>query len=158
MARIPAHRRWLAATVVLAAAGMPACHASPFDRSPAPQPANADGRSRGETTSGTVLERDDLDGAGAANMEELLRGRVAGLQVQRRGGNLSIQIRGPSTFSGSVEALVIVDGTETSARSLLAMDPGDVERIRVLKDGSAAMYGVRGANGVLIITTRRPGT
>jgi len=53
------------------------------------------------------------------------------------------------------EALIVVDGLEITASALFSMNPKDVARVEVLKDGSAAIYGMRAANGVLLITTRR---
>jgi TonB-dependent SusC/RagA subfamily outer membrane receptor len=63
-----------------------------------------------------------------------------------------------STFAGGTDALVVIDGVaQQSPNSLLDVNPADVVRIQVLKDAAAAIYGVRGQNGVLVITTRRSG-
>lgn len=132
----------VAAVVLLA--GVAAC--GPVARSEDPQPA--------PEADASVLERGELYQE-AITMEELLMGRLPGVEVRRVGTSLSVLIRGRSSFSTSNEALIIVDGVQSSGMALAAMNPKDVERVEVVKDGAAAIYGVRGANGVLIITTRR---
>ncbi len=87
-----------------------------------------------------------------------LAGQIAGVIAVTRSGepgydNSNFWIRGISTFSGTTTPLVLVDGIE---RDLNNIDPAEIESFSVLKDASAtAMYGVRGANGVIIINTRR---
>lgn len=87
-----------------------------------------------------------------------LAGKLSGvLAVQRSGNpysnNSDFWIRGISTFSGNARPLVLIDGVE---RTLNDIDPHEVETISVLKDAAAsAVYGVRGANGVIMITTKR---
>lgn len=83
------------------------------------------------------------------NMYEYLRGKVAGVQI---GPNNSITIRGVNSINSSTEPLIIVDGAEVS--SLDAINPNDVYSVDVLKDSSSSIYGVRGANGVILITTK----
>jgi TonB-dependent SusC/RagA subfamily outer membrane receptor len=105
-----------------------------------------------------VLNRDVIDKFAYSSMVELLQGKLAGVNVRTgRGGRPSIQIRGRSSMLAESEALIVVDGVESTAAGLMSLDPQDVQRVEVLKDGSAAIYGVRGANGVLLITTRRQG-
>ncbi len=65
-------------------------------------------------------------------------------------------MRGASSLKGSNEPLVIIDGMPGNMTSLNAIAPEDIEAIDVLKDGSAAIYGTRGNNGVIIVSTRRP--
>ena len=95
---------------------------------------------------------DELDRHAASSMEQVLRGRVPGLQVVRRGGELSIAVRG---LRGFREPHVVIDGAPSTARDLLRLTPNVVARIDVLKDAGAAVYGLRGANGVILVTTRR---
>ena len=83
------------------------------------------------------------------NMYDYLRGRVAGVSI---GPDNSITIRGKNSINSSTEPLFILDGTPIN--NLDSINPKDVESVEVLKDGSASIYGVRGANGVIIITTR----
>ena len=92
-----------------------------------------------------------------ANISNLIAGRVAGIVGVQRSGepgydNSEIYIRGISTFTSS-SPLILVDGVE---RSFNNIDPEDIASFSVLKDASAtALYGVRGANGVIIIQTKR---
>lgn len=91
------------------------------------------------------------------NPVALLQGKVAGLTVNRPGGNpnedYTIRVRGLSTLGGNTEPLIVVDGVP--AASLSSVDPNDIKSIDVLKDASAsAIYGTRGANGVILITTK----
>lgn len=84
---------------------------------------------------------------------DMLIGEVAGVRVEMTGSDsANIYIRGRNSINGSSQPLFIVDGSEVNDISYL--NPNDVERIDVLKDSSASMYGVRGANGVIVITTK----
>jgi TonB-dependent SusC/RagA subfamily outer membrane receptor len=67
----------------------------------------------------------------------------------------SVLIRGPSSFYGSNEPLFLIDNVPTDLAAVQSLNPNDIERIEVLKGPSAAIYGVRGANGVIAIFTRR---
>jgi TonB-dependent SusC/RagA subfamily outer membrane receptor len=82
---------------------------------------------------------------------DMIRGRIPGVQVT---GN-SVLIRGPSTILGSNEPLFLVDNVPVDISVIQTMNPMDVERIEVLKGPSAAIYGVRGANGVIAVFTKR---
>ncbi len=92
---------------------------------------------------------------------ELLEGRVPGLQVLHLpNGQIELRLRGTNSLVGNNEPLVVIDGQLVSANdltgALLAVAPSDVQRIDILKDaGSTAIYGSRGANGVILITTKR---
>jgi len=93
------------------------------------------------------------------SLEQLLAGRVSGVTVARgtRGG-ISIRIRGPSSFYLSSEPLYVVDGTPVTPEAdgtLTWLNPQDIASIIVVKDAaSTAIYGVRGANGVIVIRTK----
>lgn len=91
-------------------------------------------------------------------IDQAIQGRAAGVQITANsgspGGSLNIRIRGLST-NGDNTPLVIVDGIIYPAEGLNALNPSDVESIDILKDASAAIYGVRGANGVIFITTKQ---
>jgi len=111
-------------------------------------------RQSGGSVGSLVLTREEA--AQSSNMAELLNARIPGVDVWRTpGGDYSVRIRGGG------DALVVVDGMVppigvSSGMLLSLINPADVERIDVLKDaGSAAIYGVRGGNGVMLITTRR---
>lgn len=97
------------------------------------------------------LNNNDLDFNQYNNIYDLIKGRFAGVQVI----NGEIIIRGQNSFSSSNAALIIVDGIPVDAGMLNSIPPAQVKSINVLKDSSSAMYGVRGANGVVIIETRR---
>jgi len=92
-------------------------------------------------------------------IEELFSGRFPGVEVSRvPSGGISIRIRGASTVFGSSDPLYIIDGArvQSGAGGLLFLDPGDIKSIEVLKDiGSTSLYGSEGANGVILITTKR---
>ena len=109
------------------------------------------------TGSVSSLDREDIDDAQAIHLAELLEGRVAGVTVHRTPGGFSVRIRGRSSIYGSNEPLYVVDGLPL-AFGPVAINPADIESIEVLKDAaSTAIYGSRGANGVVLITTIRPG-
>jgi TonB-dependent starch-binding outer membrane protein SusC len=100
-----------------------------------------------------------------ARVGDMLVGRIPGLEVQRLpNGDYTLRIRGPSTLIGGTadeEPLLVVDGTPVPKGSLSstlsALQPRDIDRIDVLRDASTtAVYGMRGANGVIVITTKRP--
>ena len=84
------------------------------------------------------------------NIYDYLRGRVPGVEIV----GTSIRIRGINT-TGNTDALIILDGMEVS--DISDVNPMDVKSVEVLKDAAATMYGVRGANGVVIIKTKGAG-
>ncbi len=94
------------------------------------------------------------------NIAQSLGGRIAGVQVSSSDGglgdNFSITIRGAGSLTQSTEPLYVVDGFPLESSNMGALNPNDIESIDVLKDASAtAIYGSRGANGVVIITTKK---
>lgn len=105
------------------------------------------------------LSPEDIDDAVRAQSytrtEELLQGRIPGVYVYRRSdGELAVRIRGTTSIYGSNEPLYVVDGMPLAVGGLSGINPYDIESINVLKGPSAAIYGSRGANGVVIITTK----
>nr|WP_321408398.1 TonB-dependent receptor [uncultured Carboxylicivirga sp.] len=100
----------------------------------------------------------DLQVGTTRSISNNLAGQIAGVIAVQRSGepgydNSNFWIRGISSFSGNQNPLVLIDGIE---RDLNNIDPAEIESFSVLKDASAsAMYGVRGANGVIIINTKR---
>ena len=84
-----------------------------------------------------------------SNMYDYLRGRVPGVQVT---SDNRIIIRGLGTNSDYSDPLILVDGVEVT--DLSSIDPAFVESVDVIKDGSSAIYGMQGANGVIIIKTK----
>jgi TonB-linked SusC/RagA family outer membrane protein len=97
----------------------------------------------------------------SASLQNSLAGRLPGFFSQQRSGQpgndgAAFQIRGISTYAGGTTPLVIVDDVEVSADQISSIDNNEVESVTILKDASTtAVYGIRGANGVVIITTRR---
>ncbi len=94
-------------------------------------------------------------------IENMLATRFPGVMVTREAdGGLHIRIRGPNSFYGSSEPLYIVDEAplDVGPKGLLYLNPYDIERIEVLKNPEdVGVYGVRGANGVIKITMKKPG-
>ncbi|MDR1091611.1 MAG: TonB-dependent receptor [Prevotella sp.] len=110
------------------------------------------------TGSITTVDVQDLQ-VPNVSLTNMLAGRVAGIiAVQRsgepgRGSNSEFWVNGISTFGANASALVLIDGVEGNLNDI---DPADIESFSVLKDASAtAVYGVRGANGVVVVTTKR---
>ena len=112
---------------------------------------------KGDVTSAiTSIKSEDFAVGKIADAAELIKGKVAGLSIVKSSGDpnatSSIMLRGVTTLNGNVSPLVLVDGVEGS---LTTVAPENIESIDVLKDASAAaIYGTRGANGVIIITTK----
>lgn len=94
-------------------------------------------------------------------LSNALVGRVSGLSAIQKSGEpgfeeSTIRIRGVGTYAGEQNPLVVIDGIVRDLSTLNMIDPNDIETINVLKDASAtAVYGVRGANGVIIATTKK---
>ena len=106
------------------------------------------------TIGGKALEKSSSPNLGAT-----LAGKVAGLYIDTNNGapgadDPGIRVRGTSTFNNT-SALVVIDGVPNRAGGLTRINPADIESISVLKDASAAIYGARAANGVILVTTKR---
>ena len=94
------------------------------------------------------------------NFTQLLQGKAPGLQITgqtgRPGASANIRVRGIGSITASAEPLIILDGVQVSPQAYSAINPNDIEDIAVLKDAaSAALYGSRAANGVLVITSKK---
>jgi len=128
-----------------------------------------------------TLNMADLEGLSFTSADEALQGRIAGLDVVYNSGNLgagtSMRLRGVSSINGSAEPLIVVDGNifdlpddvsqvnfedldnEEQFATLLSVNPEDIKEIKVSKDAAAcAIWGAKGANGVIEITTKRGST
>jgi len=104
------------------------------------------------------LKTEDIKAGVVTDMSQFLKGRASGVQVKQNslepGGNVSIRVRGASSVSAENEPLYVIDGFQTDNMSQINMD--DIESIEILKDASTtAIYGARGANGVILITTKK---
>ena len=98
----------------------------------------------------------DADRTRFNSVAQMIQARFSGVQVSRNGAGYSIKISGTESFQGNTEPLVIVDGATMSGSGALdAVNAKDVQRIEVLKNSAAAQYGVRGGNGVIVISTQR---
>lgn len=104
---------------------------------------------RSNTTSITTVDRDESMDNGNVSILDMLR-RVPGVVV---GGGNSITIRGASSIHMSTEPLFVVDGMTvgTGYQAVSALNPNNINRISVLKGPAASIYGVRAANGVIVI-------
>ncbi|WP_177214970.1 TonB-dependent receptor [Maribacter stanieri] len=131
------------------------------------------------TGSVSSLKSEDLNPGANASVDQMMLGRAAGVQINQSssapGGGLSIRIRGASSLNASNEPLYVVDGfpidnspnltsggaaevseNQSPNNPLNSLNPADIESIEILKDASAtAIYGSRGANGVVMITTKK---
>ena len=140
------------------------------------------------TGSITRVSGEDLVQPSASTFDQMLQGKVAGVQISQTsgapGGNVNVLVRGVSSITGGNQPLYVVDGfpvssggggsdmtnfasstyssagmasnTQNRVNPLSSINPSDIESIEILKDASAtAIYGSRGANGVVIITTKR---
>ncbi|MGQ8338936.1 TonB-dependent receptor [Sunxiuqinia sp. A32] len=130
------------------------------------------------TGSVSSLKEDDMNSGATSSVDQLIQGRTPGVQVTQAsaepGGGMSIQIRGAGSINASSSPLYVIDGlpidngqvmagtgsdvpdTRAPRNPLSSINPADIESIEILKDASAtAIYGARGANGVIIVTTKK---
>lgn len=112
-------------------------------------------RKKDITGSVAVVSVKDLKAVPAGSPEQMLQGRASGVNIitsGQPGSGSNIRIRGITSF-GNTDPLVIVDGVQAS---LTNINVNDIESMQVLKDaGAASIYGVRGANGVIVVTTKK---
>lgn len=101
---------------------------------------------------------DNIQKLNIPRMDQAIQGQVSGVAINTNsgspGGSSSIRIRGLSTF-GDNDPLILVDGVVYDSEGLNALNPSDIETINILKDATAGIYGVRAANGVIIIETKK---
>jgi TonB-linked SusC/RagA family outer membrane protein len=121
----------------------------------------------------TSIKSNQVKDLPVSSVDGILQGQAAGVQVQQNsgtpGGEMSVRIRGLSSISGSNQPLYIIDGIPVTtgdfaqigysgqgSSALSDLNPSDIESISILKDASAtAIYGARGSNGIVLITTKR---
>src|SRR5690606_18744815 len=112
------------------------------------------------------LKANDFEGEAISSLSQGMQGKIAGVNISTAsgapGGNMIVRIRGNNSVLGSNDPLYVIDGfpiqegTSGSTNLLNTINPADIESIEVLKDASAtAIYGSRGSNGVIIITTKQ---
>jgi TonB-dependent SusC/RagA subfamily outer membrane receptor len=110
-------------------------------------------------TASATITGDDLDRAGNDAIEKTLAAKVPGALITRTpDGGIAIQIRGQTSLAANTEPLYVIDGLPIQAGpggALLGINPHDIATIEVLKDAaSLSFYGLRGANGVIVIKTK----
>lgn len=120
-------------------------------------------KKRDVTTAIASLRSDDLKGQPITSMVEAMEGKMPGVQVTQGtgapGSSLQIKVRGVGTITAGSSPLYVVDGVPLAKEDLNTFNMNDVESIEVLKDASsAAIYGSRGSNGVVLITTKKGST
>lgn len=111
------------------------------------------------TGSVSTVRSEDMMKRNPIDIGQGLQGAAAGVQVMRNSGSprggTTIRIRGVATVNGSADPLYVVDGVQVGT-SIDFLNPGDIESVQILKDASAtAIYGSRGANGVIMVTTKK---
>lgn len=102
------------------------------------------------TTSVGEVNMEEASKSHYRNIYEMIRGKVPGVVVE----GTNVYIRGASSVNGSNAALFVVDGSPVNSSSIAYISPNEVASISVLKGSSAAIYGTRGANGVILINTK----
>jgi TonB-dependent SusC/RagA subfamily outer membrane receptor len=140
------------------AACAPTGGAKQVSAAPVPAPARA---SSPASPPGPVVTAEDLERQPPAEpIEMVLTGRFPGVEVTPTSRGVAVRIRGFTSILGSNEPLYVIDGVEIQpgpGGALAGINPHDIASIEVVKDPAGeAMYGVRGANGVIIIKTKRP--
>lgn len=109
----------------------------------------------------STVTAETIENSGGEPIEKILADRVAGVRLGRASdGSLTVQIRGATNWNANNQPLYVLDGvpiTPGPGGALAGLNPYDIEKIEVLKDAvSTTMYGSRGANGVILIKTKRP--
>ncbi|WP_051218739.1 SusC/RagA family TonB-linked outer membrane protein [Segatella baroniae] len=106
----------------------------------------------------STVNSKELEGRGVSNVSNMLTGHMAGVTITQKSGNPgqdggTIRVRGVGSFGATPEPLVLIDGMPGTLSELI---PSDIDNISILKDASsAAIYGSRAANGVVLVTTKR---
>ncbi len=108
----------------------------------------------------SVVDTKDIIRANASSFDKALQGKAAGVMVTQNSGqpgeSSSIRIRGIGSISKTSDPLYVIDGLITSSGALNSINPADIESLQVLKDASSAsIYGAQGANGVILVTTKK---
>jgi len=121
------------------------------------------------TSSISSVKAAEIEGIPLQSFEKAIQGKAAGVQITTNsgapGGSSEIRIRGVGSISAGSDPLIIVDGvqlsttgqsTQGSSNPLNSINPNDIESIEILKDASStAIYGAQGANGIIVVTTKR---
>lgn len=110
-----------------------------------------------------IVSMDDIVSPAVGSTDQALQGRIAGVDILSGGGQpgdgTSIRIRGTRSISAGNDPLIVVDGVVDAVENFSDINPDDIKNITVLKDASStAIYGARGSNGVILITTKGDNT
>src|SRR5215831_2504811 len=140
-----------------------ACHSGPGKPVLAPSSDGVYGAQDGRDGAGAVtkVSGDKLMESSPPTVTDMLVGRFPGVEVYKTAnGGTSIKIRGARSMNASDEPLFVLDGypQHNGNQSLLDLDPHDIKSIQVLKGAEASAYGSRGANGVILIVTKKGGS
>ena len=112
------------------------------------------------TGSASVVKADEIENTLVTDVTSALNGKVAGVQMQSYNGAPGttpiVYVRGTGSLNASTAPLYVIDGVPSEASAMIDLAPSDVESMTVLKDAAAAaLYGARGANGVILVTTKK---
>lgn len=109
-----------------------------------------------DTNQGNSSVNPNEDGKSNVTLDDMIR-RLPGVQVSGTGAGAKIKVRGPNSFSGNTDPLFVVNGTSMSSYSQVynLVNPNDIASITALKGPDATIYGTRGANGVIVIRTKK---
>lgn len=122
----------------------------------------ASGNPRGMPPEKPTLTAEDIEKHPNVPIEKLLQAKYTGLEVTRaHDGSIAVQIRGSHSFVGTDAPLYVLDGMPLepgAGGALTGIDPYSIESIKVFKGADAAIYGIRGMNGVIAVTTKKPAT
>jgi len=156
--------RWLAATTLVLAGSACASSAQHAEKAaPDTVQVGYGTQARGEVTSSISSVKPEEKDVSASRVAQLLEGRVSGVDVVRlTSGKISLRVRGAASFFMNAEPLYVIDGTpvmsDNFTDAVAGLTADQILRIDVLKDASStAIYGTQGANGVVVITTKRGG-
>lgn len=155
--------QWLHKVLLYACVTLAGCHTGP---APDIDPDRADPRvldslraaqaERGRSSATQSIDFSPEERGKFTRVEQMLQARFSGVQVEPSGGGYIIRIRGSSSLGSSrSEPLIVIDGASRSTGDLATLQPREVQRIEVMKDGAASIYGSRASNGVIRITTVR---
>jgi TonB-dependent starch-binding outer membrane protein SusC len=136
---------WCVVPIVAVGSLVAGCAGGTTQQEPAPKP---------------LVTAQDLERNPDAPIEVVLQAKYPGVQITRTDDGIAIQLRGPGSFYSNGAALYVVDDTPMPAGrggALTGINPYDIQSIRVLKNPEdIGIYGMRGSNGVVLITTKRP--
>lgn len=120
----------------------------------------ASGRGGREPVDASTVTAEDIEKRPGQPIEKVLQAQVPGVLVTRTAdGGIAVQIRGSSPFSGDNAPLYLLNGApfEPGPDGAIPVNPYEIDTIKVLKGAEAGLYGIQGSNGVILITTKKPG-